>query len=211
MLQELTFLPITALVTSTVAVSLFLVKEILELIRKRKKNKKDVQWIRIIGCMEAYCVMRQINFFIEFSKKIKGANKLDLILSPNQLWKQIRILKTNDAKAYVTIPKFPKEFDNLFLLEVIKISPELQPTLEDLNFTIESMSRRIDICVDSITRNDIDVLTTISERMSSGEDGIVKGLLPFIGKFEREINIRPSYKKLWLEIKEHYKYKPNVN
>lgn len=211
MLQGLTFLPIAALVTSTVAVSLFVIKEILELRRKNKKKKKDIQSIRIIGSMEAYCVLRQIDFFIKFSKAIKGATELNLILSPNQLWKQIRIIKTNDANVHLTIPKFPKEFDNSFLLEAINVSPSLLPILDNLNFAIDSISRCVDICVDSTTRNDIETLTTVSELTSSGKDGRVESILPFISEFEREINTKSSYKKLWLEIKEHYKYKPNVN
>lgn len=37
---ELTTLPTTALITSTIAVSLFILKEILEYIRKRRRKKE---------------------------------------------------------------------------------------------------------------------------------------------------------------------------
>ncbi|EOA5628240.1 hypothetical protein MJ634_003025 [Providencia rettgeri] len=200
-----------ALITATIAISLFLIKEFIELKRKRKKEKKDIKSVRFIGCMEAFGIMHQIKFFMEFSEKIKGAYRLDLIMSPNQLWKQIRILYPDGNKAYVTIPNFPKKFDNAFLLEAIKISSSLLAPLDNLNLAIDAMSKSIDICVDSTSKNDVNTLATVSELMAKGDDEMVVCMLPFIYEFEKEINHIPSYKKLWLEIKEHYKYKPNVN
>ncbi len=212
-----------ALITSSVAITLFLVKEHKEKKKKIQEEKKVQEKIklqresfRIILGKEAYSILKQISFFIDLYEKLEGAEKVKVDIMPDKLWRQIQIGYLSDNaltySEFMMIPSSPTPFDHYFIAEIIKIAPDDFHTINMLNTSITTMCKNIDLCIGYATNDDMGRLKCLAELMINGSPksgrNLVKEILKSLYEFHDEMSGFSGYNKLLLKINKQYGIKP---
>ncbi|HID8089166.1 TPA: hypothetical protein ACXIFC_003296 [Proteus mirabilis] len=212
-----------ALITSSVAITLFLVKEHKEKKKKIQEEKKVQEKIelqrksfRIILGKEAFATLKQISFFIDLYAKLEGAKKIKVDIMPDKLWRQIQIGYSSDNvlaySEFMMIPSSPMPFDHYFIAEIIKIAPDDFHTINMLNTSITTMCKNIDSCIGYATNGDISRLNCLAELMINGSPtsgrNLVKRILKCLYEFHDEMSDFSGYDELLLKINKQYDIKP---
>lgn len=209
-----------ALITASVAIILFIIKEkrdknkkIIEEEKDKEKERKEVLAIKKILGRESFSILKQVEFFIDIYERKNNATKVKLDIMPDNFWRQINIAYKIDGfdvySEFIMIPDRSNVIDNLFMMNAIKMDPELFNVINMLNRSILSMRKSIDSCMGSAMENNVDKLIFYSNLMISGikENGhnLVEIILSEISCLKNEMSVYDEYQSIVRKINRYYK------
>lgn len=207
---EITALPIAALITSTVAVSLFVFKEGLEIWKKSKEKKAKINAIRDIAAREAFNITREIELFIQLKSMLNGSKDVVFIESHGGEWIQF-CFNYESGSRFVFIPKYSTMFNHLFLVESAKASQELSNLLHNLNVAIFNISMVRDSCIGYVKNKDYeefnDAVDFILGIESDDGNDMVLSFLSTIDKFKVEMEKFNGFNDIYSTLNSHYRPK----
>lgn len=202
-----------ALITSSVAISLFLIKEHKEKKKKEidkakenEKNESEKIAIRSVLAREAFFLLKQVKFFIELHEDIKNAVKVKIEIMPGNMWRQIQIECGDiECNPSLLIPTSPVKFNHSFTVSAIKIDPDFYQYINQLNIAIDVMSKSLDVCIGSAVENDVDKVKIIADFMVNGniEKNIhmTKYMINAISVFKNEMSGFKDFPEVSAKIK----------
>lgn len=207
---EITALPIAALITSTVAVSLFVFKEVLEIRKKNKEKKAKINAIRDIAAREAFNITREIELFIKLKSMLNGSKDVEFIESHGGEWIQF-CFNYESSSRFVFIPKYSTMFNHLFLVESAKASQELSHLLHNLNVAIFNVSMVRDSCIGYVKNKDYegfnDTVDFVLGIESDDGNDMVLSFLSTIDKFKVEMEKFNGFNDIYSTLNSHYRPK----
>ncbi|MDD9338292.1 MAG: hypothetical protein PV362_01215 [Providencia heimbachae] len=207
-----------AILTSLVAITLFIIKErrenkkkIADEVKSAKKLKEEVEAIKIVLGAEAFAIFSQIGFFLDLSEKLKDSVRVKLEVMPDNLWRQLHIGYDQDNGAYsqfVMIPNSPTMFDHAFITNAIKLNKDIFDLINMLNQAAIAMCKGVDSCIGSAIDNDVSRTRCIVSLMVDGNPAsgrnIVKNILKGIHPLQKEMSTFGGYSKLSKKINNQY-------
>ncbi|HGY3810988.1 TPA: hypothetical protein ACNVDR_000019 [Morganella morganii] len=188
---ELTTLPTTALITSTIAVSLFILKEILEYIIKKKEKKKNIKAIDALIAIQGINIIKQLLFIVYLSNQVKVNSKYSF--STDYLGR-VNFVKFDEFEQ-LAVPGNIEKFSHDTILDVTRMAINKFHILVNVNGANELLSNSIDAFLCHIKNEKVDML---SDELSHKEftKKIVKDCREILQPIESVMKINVSYEKL---------------
>lgn len=209
---EITVLPIAALITSTVAVSLFILKEILEFFRKKGEKEGKINAIMDIAAREVFNLTREIELFFKLKGMLNYSRDIEFVDSHGGNLMQFGFNYESSSR-YISIPKCSTIFSHLFLVESAKVSHELANKLHNLNTAIFDISQIIDACIECAKNKDIesfnDTIDFVLAVKLDDDNGIILPFLEIIDQFSRDAEKFNGFKEAYSIINFHFRGKPS--
>ncbi len=196
----LTFFPVAALITSCVAIVLFIVKETLEYKRRVKERIRNIKASNRLASTHGIIILEQTLFLLKMNNQIHRSH--DFIIQKDVYGNNRNIVF--DKKINIKIPKKIRNFDHEVLLNMAKLSDDKFNLFANLNDGNEQMEDMITNIIYDVSRNNINELVKYFENREDLKytTDINMRLLQ---KIESEMKNNNLYDSLITEIKAELK------
>nr|ELR5208440.1 hypothetical protein [Providencia rettgeri] len=214
-----------AILTASVAIILFLIKESKEK-RKKEENKRErdtkkneeLKAIRTILGFEAYIVLKQVEFFIDLNRHMEGMTKIKIDIMPRELWRQVKIGYSKDSSSssyskFLMVPVEPNIIGHEFIVNAIQLEPTIFNDINMLNQSMLTLNTYIDSCIGYILNETPSGAVTIARLVADGNQpngtNVMMEMLKIIYKFRKEMSNFVGFESLYSKINSHYNIDPD--
>lgn len=200
-----------ALITSFVAISLFIIKEVIEYNRKIKARKNNIEAARLIVSMKAYSLLRTLVFIYEIFEQSKEADSIEIKHNPLIARRKITFKHGDKKNTFLVIPSDINQIDTYMLLDISKISKELLIETYNLNNAIIHINNYLELILQHILDENLRGLKVILSIIINSRNGndLFKSAVDDALVFEKELSMHNGSNKTITKVIEILSKRPH--
>ncbi|WP_323084479.1 hypothetical protein, partial [Providencia alcalifaciens] len=187
--------------------------------KKDRDNKKreELKAIRTVLGFEAYSILRQIAFFVDLNRDLKGMVEIKIEVMPKELWRQVKIYCQKDGNdphpKILMVPAEPNMIGHEFIVNAIKLDPSIYNNINMLNQCMLTLNTYIDSCIGFISNNEPKKVVTIARLVADTNQvngkNLVVGMLKILYFFREDMSNFIGFESLYSKINSHYNIDPD--
>lgn len=172
MSQELTNLPTAALVTATVAVSLFIIKEILEFVRKGKERKRNQSALDCLAAIQGINIIKQLLFISYLYNQVTLNSSRKFFTNYHG---RINFVEIDNFEG-VIVPKNIERLSDEAILSAAKLSDDKFRLFANINEINANLSEAMDVFLEHIKTNRMSMILDDLKRINFSKSYVDKHL-----------------------------------
>ncbi len=191
-----------ALITASIAIFLFLLKEFLESGRKKKEREQNRFAINMVASIQGIKILKQLLFILQISNEFKNINsESNIVIKVDHLSKARKIIINEDR--IIIVPEATDKFSYEVILLVAKLGYEKFALFSNMNDANTYLSDTINVFLKKIEKNEIKRVC-YELKQTKGLKKMVgthlNGLAPISASMEKNKDYKSIMKKIEEEL-----------